>query len=56
MREYGGFLYILSSRFLRNAHLNFGKGEENYKIDDLARKITVARAIYAKSDYASKLE
>lgn len=27
-----------------------------YWVDDFARKITVARAVYAKSDYASKLE
>lgn len=27
-----------------------------YWIDDLARKITVARAVYAKSNYISKLE
>ena len=27
-----------------------------YWVDDLAKKITVARAVYAKSDYASKLE
>ena len=27
-----------------------------YWVDDFAKKITVARAVYAKSDYVSKLE